>query len=84
MSQCQEGNKLKCHEWRCQGTKRHFRKPEHTKKHIKKDSIKQVFCRKILKILNLSQIYGLKTFERVEFSIDKIRDKYVKNSGLLT
>ena len=31
-SQCQDGNKvLKCHEWRCQGIKRHFRKPEQNK-----------------------------------------------------
>ena len=29
---------LKCREWRCQGKKRRFRKPEHTKGHIKKDS----------------------------------------------
>ena len=37
-SQCQDGDEvLKCHEW-CQGIKRRFRKPEHTKEHIKKDS----------------------------------------------
>ena len=29
---------IKCYEWRCQGIKRRFRKPEHTKEHIKKDS----------------------------------------------
>ena len=40
-SQCQDGDEvLKCHEWRCQGTKRRFRKPEHTKEHIKIDSNK--------------------------------------------
>ena len=28
-SQCQDGDEvLKCHEWRCQVIKRHFRKPE--------------------------------------------------------
>ena len=27
-----------CHEWRCQGTTRRFRTPEHTKELIKKDS----------------------------------------------
>ena len=38
-SQRQDGNEvLKCHEWRCQGIKRHFRKPEQMKEHIKKDS----------------------------------------------
>ena len=38
-SQCQDGDEvLKCCEWRCQGTKRHFRKPEHMKEHIKRDS----------------------------------------------
>ena len=38
-SQCQDGDEvLKCHEWRCQGIKRRFRKPEHTKEHVKKDS----------------------------------------------
>ena len=38
-SQCQDGDEvLKCHEWRCQGIKRRFRKPKHTKEHIKKDS----------------------------------------------
>ena len=37
-SQCQDSDEvLKCHEWRCQGTKRRSRKPEHTKEHIKKD-----------------------------------------------
>ena len=40
-SQCQDGDEvLKSHEWRCQGIKRRFRKPEHTKEHIKKDSNK--------------------------------------------
>ena len=35
----QDGDEvLKCHEWRCQGIKRRFRKPEHMKEHIKKDS----------------------------------------------
>ena len=35
----QDGDEvLKCHEGRCQGIKRRFRKPEHTKEHIKKDS----------------------------------------------
>ena len=38
-SQYQDGDEvLKCHEWRRQGIKRPFRKPEHTKEHIKKDS----------------------------------------------
>ena len=38
-SQRQDGNKvLKRREWRCQATKRRFRKPEHTKEYIKKDS----------------------------------------------
>ena len=38
-SQCQDGDEvLKCHESRCQGIKRRFRKPEHSDKHIKKDS----------------------------------------------
>ena len=27
-------------EWRCQGIKRRFRKPKHSKEHIKRDSIK--------------------------------------------
>ena len=32
-SQCQDGDEvLKCHEWRCQGTKRRFRKPEETRR----------------------------------------------------
>ena len=42
-SQCQ------CFEWRCQGIKRSFRKPKHTKEHIKKDSLGI-----LSKILNLS------------------------------
>ena len=38
-SQCQDGDEvLKCHEGRCQGIKRRFRRPEHTKENIKKDS----------------------------------------------
>ena len=45
-SQCQDGNKvLKSHEWRCQGIKRRFRKPEYMKEHIKKDS-KRYFVEK--------------------------------------
>ena len=52
-SQCQDGDEvLKCHEWRCQGTKRRFRKPKHTKEHIKKDSNRYF----VEKTLNLSQI----------------------------
>ena len=48
--------KLKCREWRCQGTKRRFRKPEHGKEHIKKDS-NRYFAEKFWKILNfISQI----------------------------
>ena len=31
---------VKYYEWRCQGIKRGFRKPKHTKEHIKKDSIR--------------------------------------------
>ena len=54
-SQCHDGDEvLKFHEWRCQGIKRRFRKPEHTKEHIKKDS-NRCF---VEKILNLSQIYN--------------------------
>ena len=35
----QDGDEvLKCHEGRCQGIKGRFRKPEHRKEHIKKDS----------------------------------------------
>ena len=38
-SQWQDGDEnLKCYEWTCHGIKRRFRKPKHTKKHIKKDS----------------------------------------------
>ena len=38
-SQCQDGDEfLKCHEWKRQRIKRRFRKPEHMKEHIKKDS----------------------------------------------
>ena len=33
-SQCQDGDE----DWRCQGIKRRFKKPEHMKEHIKKDS----------------------------------------------
>ena len=33
-SHCQDGEEvLKCGEWRCQGTKRRFRKPEHAREH---------------------------------------------------
>ena len=33
-SQCQDGDEvLKCHELRCQDTKRRFRKPENTREH---------------------------------------------------
>ena len=39
--QCQDGVKVsKCYEKRYQGVKRRFRKPKHTKKNIKKDSIR--------------------------------------------
>ena len=35
----QDGDEvLKCHGWRCQGIKRRFRKLEHTKENIEKDS----------------------------------------------
>ena len=38
-SQCQNGDEiLKFYEWTCQGIKRRFGKPKHTKEHIKKDS----------------------------------------------
>ena len=38
-SQCQDGDEVfKGYEWRRQGIKRRFRKPEHTTEHIKKDS----------------------------------------------
>ena len=48
--QCQDGDEvLKCYEWRCQGTKRRVRKPEHTKEHIKKDS-NRYFVEKIEKL----------------------------------
>ena len=52
----QDGDEvLKCHESRCQGIKRRFRKPEHTKEDIKKD------LRGMLSINseNLSQILAL-------------------------
>ena len=40
-SQCQDGDEvLKCREWKCRGTKRKKRKPEHTKEHVKNDSNK--------------------------------------------
>ena len=52
-SQSQDGDEIfNCNEWRCQGTKRRFRKPEHTKEHTKKDS-NRYFGKKTL---NLSQI----------------------------
>ena len=52
-SQCQDGDEvLKCREWRYQGTKRRFRRPEHTKE----QEVKEVFCLEIVKILNLIQI----------------------------
>ena len=39
--QCQYGFKvLKCYELRCQGLKRHFRKPKHMMEHIMKNSNK--------------------------------------------
>ena len=51
-SQCQDGDEvLKCRELRCQGTKRRFRKPDHTKEHMKKDS-NRYFAEKVWKILN--------------------------------
>ena len=41
MLQCQYGFKgLKCYEWRCQGIKRHFRKPKRMTEHITKNSNK--------------------------------------------
>ena len=52
-SQCQDGDKvLKCDEWRCQGIKIRFRKPEHSKEHIKEDSNRYF----VEKLWNLSQI----------------------------
>ena len=52
-SQRQDGDEvLKCCEWRCQGTKRRFRKPEHTKEHIKKDS-NTYFVKKFLGALDV-------------------------------
>ena len=44
-SQCQDGDKvLKCLGGRCQGTKRRFRKLEHTGEH--QEELQQVLCRK--------------------------------------
>ena len=53
-SQCQDGDEvLKCHEWRCHGTK------NATQENIKKDS-NRYFAENVWKILNfISQIYGL-------------------------
>ena len=58
---------LKCFEWRCQGIKRRFRKPKHTKKHINKDS-NRYFVEQILKILDLAK-FMLYTFNTVQFSV---------------
>ena len=52
MSQCQDCAKLKCYELKFQSNKRGFRKPEHTKGQI---VFQHAFCRKTLKIVNLSQ-----------------------------
>ena len=82
-SQCQaDGDKvLKCYEWRCHGIKRRFRKPKHIKEHIKKDS-NRYFVEKFWKFWILAK-FKLWMFERVEFSIDRIQDKNVKNPWLL-
>ena len=70
-SQCQDGDEvLKCREWRCQGTKRRFRKPEHTKEHIKKDS-NRYFVEKFW----TQAKFKLWTFERGKFLIYAIQDK---------
>ena len=45
-SQYQDGDEvLKCYEWRRQGIKASFRKPKHTKEHIKKDCLNRYFMR---------------------------------------
>ena len=69
-SPCQDGDEvLKCHEWRCQGIKRRFRKPEQTREHIKKDC-KRYFEEK----KNLSQISVLNVRESGVF--DRSIDRY--------
>ena len=54
---CQDGDEvLKCREWRCQGTKRRFRKPEHTREQQEQQK-NRYFAKKVWKILNfISQI----------------------------
>ena len=56
--QCQDGDEvLKCHEWRCQGTKiKDALEKLNTQENIKKDS-NRYFSEKVWKILNfISQI----------------------------
>ena len=69
--QCQDGSKVfKCYEWRCQGFEGRFRKPKHTKEHIKKDYIRY-FVKKILNIMNLSQNLSYNRFSVWSSGIDR-------------
>ena len=54
-----------------------------TQENMKKD-FNRYFAENVWKILNFISQIKVQTFERVEFSIDTIQDKYVKNPRLLT
>ena len=61
------------YEWRCRGIKRRFRKSKHERAH--QEGFWQVFCRNILKIMNLSQILTLNVWESREFLVDTINSR---------
>ena len=68
--QCQDGVEvLKCYELRCQDIKKRYTKPEHTKQHVKKDSIR---LSKNSENPELYPDFKLLTFRCVDFSIDTI------------
>ena len=70
-SQSQIGFKVaKCYAWWCQGIKRLFRKPKHTKERTKLDSNRGV-CRTIPNLMNLSHSWCSKLFSAWSSQYDK-------------
>ena len=60
----------KCYAWWCQGIKRLFRKPKHTKERTKLDS-NRGFCRTVPNLMNLSQSWCSKRFSAWSSQYDK-------------
>ena len=76
-SQGQDGNEvLEFYEWRCQRSKRRYRKPKHTKEHIKKDwnryFVEQIWTLYIWDLLSSKLLRAWSSWSPITYNISKI------------